>query len=251
MTSLPCPCSPLAAEEAALAGELALELFDPPPQLVVPLLGELDRAAVRLDALPATGGVVGGDRVFELAGARLVEELGRQPCRLRVVLEQRVEEARAGAVLVVAVELAWPGLVQRAVEDRVAGGRADERVVDPAVRLQRGGEEVVVVDHVLERPVALEIGVHVDAPRAEEHLEPEDVGALSRHPQALVDLGAAQVAREVVLGPEAVLPVRVVAQPRLAVAGEVVREGLITEPDLMEDPGYHSHRVWDLPDDRR
>ena len=101
----------------------------------------------------------------------------------------------------------------------------------------------MVVDHVLERPVTLEVGVHVDAALAEEHLEPEDVGALRGHPQALVDLGAAQVAREIVLGPEAVLPVRVMAQPRLAVAREVLGEGLIAEPDLMEDPGYHAHRV--------
>ena len=51
---------------------------------------------------------MGGDRVLELAGARLVEELGRQPRRLRVLLQERVEEARARAVLVVAGELAGP-----------------------------------------------------------------------------------------------------------------------------------------------
>ena len=72
----------------------------------------------------------------------------------------------------------------------MAGHRADERVVDPAVRLQRRGEEVVVVDHVVERPVALEVGVDVDAALAIEHLEPEDVRALGGHAQPLVDLRA-------------------------------------------------------------
>ena len=43
--------------------QLPLELLDPPAQLEVPLLGELDRVAVAVDALPAAGRVVRRDRV--------------------------------------------------------------------------------------------------------------------------------------------------------------------------------------------
>jgi hypothetical protein len=31
----------------------------------------------------------------------------------------------------------------------------------------------------------------------------------------------------------------VVAEPGLPIAGEIVRERLVAEPDLVEDPGYH------------
>ncbi len=87
--------------------------------------------------------------------------------------------------------------------------------------------------------MALEVGVDVDPAVAPEHLEAKDVGALRGHAQPLVDLGAAEIGRQVVLGPEAVFPVGLVAEPRLAVAGELVRERPVTEPDLVEDPGYH------------
>jgi hypothetical protein len=146
-------------------------------------------------------------------------------------------------MLVVAVELARAQLVQRAVEDGVPRHRADEGVVHPAARLQRRGEELVVVDHLVERAVALEVGVDVDAALVPEHLEPEDVRTLRGHAQPLVDLRAPQVRRQVLLRPEAVLPARVVAQPRLAVARELVRERLVAEPDLVEDPGYHEAQL--------
>src|SRR5581483_9350613 len=80
--------------------ELALQLLDPAAQLEVPPLGELYCVPVALDGLPAPCRVMRRDRVGQLAGRRLVEELGRQPRRLGVVLEQRVEEPGPGAVLV-------------------------------------------------------------------------------------------------------------------------------------------------------
>src|SRR5205823_6437397 len=160
--------------------ELPLEALALPAELEVSPLRELDRVPGAVDGLPAAGRMMGGNGVRELARARLVEELRRQTRDLRIVLEELVEEARSRPVLVDPVVLAGPQLLQRPVDDRVFRGRADEGVVDPAVRLQRGGHEVGSLQVRVERTVTFEVGVDVDPAPAPAHVVPEDVRALSR-----------------------------------------------------------------------
>src|SRR5688500_14764664 len=97
----------------------------------------------------------------------------------------------------------------------------DERVRG-ASRLQARGDEVRLAEHVVEWPEAFDIRVDVDAAVAVQDLEPQDVGPLDRSPQALENLRADRVRRQVILRPEPVIPPTVVALPALDPPASVV-----------------------------
>jgi hypothetical protein len=111
--------------------------------------------------------------------------------------------------------------------------------LDDVLGLQIGGEELGVADERVERAPALEVHVDVDAAMPPQDLEPQDVGALDRMPDALTHLRPAQVGRQVVLRPEPVIPVGVVVPPGLDVAREVVGKRVLAQPDLVNGPRDH------------
>src|SRR5215211_105274 len=92
--------------------------------------------------------------------------------------------------------------------------RGDGRVGYPA-RLVTDADEILVAEHVVQGTQALQVRVEVDTPVAVEDLQPQDVGPLDWGAQTLEDLRADRILREVLLGPQPVLPARVVPLPAL------------------------------------
>jgi len=196
------------------------ELFELLPGLGRPLAGEQHRFAETGDVLPGARHVVEGDRRRPL-GCRRIEQAAVEQ-RHAGIAHEPVDEERAGSVLVDgSPRRTGPDLPQRSQHERMALCSAENRVVHAVAFVVRG-EEVDALEEAIDRVEALEIRVQVDAAEQAQQLEPQHVRPFGRNSEPLVDLGA-QPGREIVLGPQPVLPVRMMRPPALCVGRELSR----------------------------
>ena len=105
------------------------------------------------------------------------------------------------------------------------GSGADQRRVDAAAACPTN-EKRRAGDQRLDRTQTFEIRVDVHAPESPEQIEPENVAPLPGATQALARLGAPQLLSrgQVLFGPEAQLPARMVNKPARLPAGVLRRE---------------------------
>src|SRR5262249_38416411 len=111
--------------------------------------------------------------------------------------DEALEEEWTGALLVDDAEgRSRPQLADGACEQGMPRHRADQGVVDMP-RLAVAEEQLDPVEQRLEGAETLEVAVDVDAAVAMQELEAEQVGALRRDAQQLVDLPAHEIGRQV------------------------------------------------------
>jgi hypothetical protein len=217
-----------------------LEVLDARSRLVELLLPSQHPLLPHVRGLPTGRRVM--DRVSVLTvGLRGREDrLGRAERDVRELADHPVQELGPGSTLVDPELGDGPQLLERPFEDRMPGRGGDHRVVGASVVPGACEEVDAVSQERVDRAQAFDIRVDVHAAEPEQDLEPDDVRALGRVPQALVGLLANEVRGQVLLRPEAHLPVRMVLTPGLAVVLELLWQGVRPHPDLVENPGDHA-----------